>query len=276
MACIIDCCVPTHSSTESAPTPLVSSMTRATPSSPRSETMSVAPNSRASCCRFSCRLITMIRSAPICLAERTPSRPTAPSPTTTTVDPGLTLAASAANQPVPSTSDVVSRQLVRRNVWRRHQRPVCQRHAQHRRLRPGHELAMDARGLIAVPAVGAGVVGGGKRADDKLPRLERLNRAAHFLDDAAIFVTHRRGPLDRLKAAIGPQVRPAHARGRNSDHRIGRLDDLRSFAVLNADVAGAVENGSFHDLSPYSGLAAKSADTSTIIRSMDGTAISGS
>ena len=30
----------------------------------------------------------MIRSAPICLAERTPSRPTAPSPTTTAVDPG--------------------------------------------------------------------------------------------------------------------------------------------------------------------------------------------
>jgi hypothetical protein len=137
---------------------------------------------------------------------------------------------------------------------------------------------MDARGLIAVPAVGAGVVGRGKRADDELPRLERLNRAAHFLDDAAIFVAHRRGLVDRLKPAIGPQVRPAHARGRNPDHRIGRLDDLRSFAVLKADVAGAVENGSFHDLSPYSGLAAKSADTSTIIRSMDGTrsAISGS
>ena len=71
--------------------------------------MSVAPNSRASFCRVSWRLMAMIRSAPICLAESTPSRPTAPSPTTTTVDPGFTLAASAANQPVPSTSEVVSR-----------------------------------------------------------------------------------------------------------------------------------------------------------------------
>src|SRR5207245_118734 len=38
MACIIDSCVPTHSSTESAPMPFVSSLTRATPSSPRSVT----------------------------------------------------------------------------------------------------------------------------------------------------------------------------------------------------------------------------------------------
>src|SRR3954464_12616022 len=51
----------------------------------------------------------MIRSAPICLADSTPISPTAPSPTTTTVEPGLTLAASAANQPVPSTSEVASR-----------------------------------------------------------------------------------------------------------------------------------------------------------------------
>ena len=51
----------------------------------------------------------MIRSAPICFADSTPSSPTAPSPTTTTVAPGFTLAASAANQPVPITSDSASR-----------------------------------------------------------------------------------------------------------------------------------------------------------------------
>src|SRR5438445_2916625 len=43
--------------------------------------------------------------SPICLAESTPSRPTAPSPTTTTVAPGSTFAPSAANQPVPITSE---------------------------------------------------------------------------------------------------------------------------------------------------------------------------
>jgi hypothetical protein len=75
--------------------------------------MAVAPNARASSCRAARRLIAMIRSAPICLAESTPRRPTAPSPTTTTVLPGRTFAASAANQPVPKTSEVVSRLGIR-------------------------------------------------------------------------------------------------------------------------------------------------------------------
>src|SRR5688572_8817067 len=78
MACIIDSCVPTHSRTESAPTPFVSCLMRSTPSSPRSVTVSVAPNSRASCCRDACRLMAMTRSAPICFADNTPSNPTAP------------------------------------------------------------------------------------------------------------------------------------------------------------------------------------------------------
>src|SRR5438876_7733443 len=82
---------------------------RATPSSPRWVTISVAPNSRASFCRDSLRLMAMIRLAPICLAESTPRSPTAPSPTTTTVLPGFTLAALAANQPVPMTSESASR-----------------------------------------------------------------------------------------------------------------------------------------------------------------------
>ena len=51
MACVIDSFVPTHSSTASAPTPLVSCFIRATPSSPRSEMMCVAPYSSASSCR---------------------------------------------------------------------------------------------------------------------------------------------------------------------------------------------------------------------------------
>src|SRR5437667_12676533 len=51
----------------------------------------------------------MLRSAHICLAQSTPSNPTAPSPTTATVAPGFTLAASAANQPVPMTSESVSK-----------------------------------------------------------------------------------------------------------------------------------------------------------------------
>src|SRR6266540_220017 len=57
MACIIDSWVPTASITEWAPSPSVRSLILATPSSPRSSTMSVAPNSRASLCRGSWRLM---------------------------------------------------------------------------------------------------------------------------------------------------------------------------------------------------------------------------
>ena len=65
MACSMDSAVPTASQTASAPTPSVSSITLATPSSPRSVTMSLAPNSRAIFCRDSWRLMAMTRLAPI-------------------------------------------------------------------------------------------------------------------------------------------------------------------------------------------------------------------
>src|SRR4029453_9434376 len=72
--------VPTPSMTESAPSPPVSSLILATPSSPRSSTMSVAPYSRASCWRGWWRLMAMMRSAPSWLAASTARRPTRPSP----------------------------------------------------------------------------------------------------------------------------------------------------------------------------------------------------
>ncbi len=89
----MDSCVPTHSRTESAPTPPVNSLTRSIPAAPRSATMSVAPKSRANSCRLLCRLITMMRSARISFAARTPISPTAPSPTTATT--GIVLHSSA-------------------------------------------------------------------------------------------------------------------------------------------------------------------------------------
>src|SRR5690606_41653664 len=52
--------------------------------------------------------IAMTRSAPWREAASTAHRPTAPSPTTTTVSPGATRALTAACQPVPMTSDSVS------------------------------------------------------------------------------------------------------------------------------------------------------------------------
>src|SRR6266550_626985 len=84
-------------------------------------------------------------------------------------------------------------QVVRRNARRGHERPFLQRHAYHRRLRPQHPLAIHARRLVTGLAMRTGVVGSGKRADDELAWLDRPDRAADLLDDAAVFVTHRRG-----------------------------------------------------------------------------------
>src|ERR671916_694888 len=204
MACIIDSCVPTASTTECAPSPSVMSLIRATPSSPRSVTMSVAPNSSASFCRDSWRLIAMIRSAPSCLAASTAQRPTAPSPTTATVLPGPASAATAPKQPV------------------------------------------DAGRLVAGPADLAGAVRREERADDELVRLDQTHLAADLLDDADVLVAHRCRLRHRVGAAVGPEVRAAHAGRREPDEGVGRLDDRRVRALLGTHVPGAVKHGSSH------------------------------
>src|SRR5215217_9035758 len=63
-------------------------------------------------------------------------------------------------------------------------------------------------------------------------------------------MAHRRRPVDRLDAAVGPQVRAAHAGRRDPDNGVRRLDDRRVRALLEAHVSGAVKNRSSHDLSP--------------------------
>src|SRR5438445_7983098 len=104
----------------------------------------------------------MILSAPICLADSTPSKPTAPSPTTTTVEPGFNVRRIGGK---PSGAhNVGERQqarhhLARRNVRGSHQGAVSEWHAQQRRLRRADELRVLARGLITDLAVGTGVVG---------------------------------------------------------------------------------------------------------------------
>src|SRR5207249_1653632 len=79
-----------------------------------------------------------------------------------------------------------------------------------------------------------------------LARPDRLHRLADFLDDAAVLVPHRRRLGHRADAAIGPQVRPAHTRERDSDDGIGRLNDLRGLALLEPHIARAVENSALH------------------------------
>ena len=83
---------PTHSNTRWLPSPPVRSRTFSTPSSPRSATTSVAPNSAPRSVRSLWWPIRMMRSAPSRLAASTADSPTAPSPITVTVVRGSTLA----------------------------------------------------------------------------------------------------------------------------------------------------------------------------------------
>ena len=165
----------------------------------------------------------MIRSAPICFAESTPSSPTAPSPTTTTVAPGLTFAASAANQPVPITSERASR-LGIMSLWGTSRVATSVPSASGTRMRGAWRaddgLEALTRRLIPVPAVRTGVVGGEERPDHELTGLERRDAASDLLDDAAILVSHRNRGRSRLNAAVRPQVGPA-------DARCGQTDDAR-------------------------------------------------
>ena len=78
------------------------------PSSPRSATTSVAPNSSPRSVRSLCRPIKMICSAPSRFADRTAHRPTAPSPMTVTVVLRPTPAVTAQWWPVGNTSESVS------------------------------------------------------------------------------------------------------------------------------------------------------------------------
>src|SRR5882672_9105271 len=124
----------------------------------------------------------MIRSAPICLAESTPSNPTAPSPTTATVEPGLTLAASAANQPVPMTSESVSKLGIKSSDGIPGVATKVPSASGTRSRRAADQLAVLTGRLIAGLAVWAGVVGGEERTDDELTSLDRRDRAADLLD----------------------------------------------------------------------------------------------
>src|SRR5437879_2138161 len=132
------------------------------------------------------------------------------------------------------------------NLRRGHKRAVRQRDTQHRCLRAAHELSLLAGGLIAGAAVRTRIVGCEERADDELAGSERPDSAADLFDDAAIFMSHRRRLSDGLKAAIGPQVRPADARRRYPDDSVRRLDDRGGVALLETKIAGAVENSSSH------------------------------
>ena len=132
----------------------------------------------------------MIRSAPSCLAARTPSRPTAPSPTTATVCP----AGLGGDGGEPAGAEHVRGGQQRRDqvgvghAGGRDEGAVGQRDPRVLGLgaRDGTGSTVHAVRLVAGLADLAGVVGGEERADDEVADLDVPDVRADLLDDADV------------------------------------------------------------------------------------------
>ena len=126
-------------------------------------------------CRGACRLIAIICSAPSCLAASTASSPTAPSPTTATAFPGPAWAATAANHPVPSTSEAASNDGISSASGWSGVATRCHQPTQSAQIQTGHRswrrAGAERMGLVASLADLAGVVGGEEGSDDNWPGL---------------------------------------------------------------------------------------------------------
>src|SRR6266849_10707768 len=137
-------------------------------------------------------------------------------------------------------------QVFRRNLGGGHQGTVRKRDAEHTCLRSADKLAVLTGRLVASMTVGTGVIGGEERTDDELARLDRGDGAADLLNNAAVLVPHWGGLENRVDSAVWPQVRAAHACGRDPNDYIGRLDNLRRFTLLETQVSRSVKNCSSH------------------------------
>jgi hypothetical protein len=107
--------------------------------------------------------------------------------------------------------------------------------------------AVQARGLQALLAELAGVVGVLERRDDEVALAHARDVRAGLLDDAEELVADRPALLLRRHAAVRPEVAAADARPDDADHGVGRRDQLRVGHRLHADVAGAVDESRSHE-----------------------------
>src|SRR4029078_11194039 len=91
---------------------------------------------------------------------------------------------------------------------RRDERAVGERDPEELRLRAerAHRHGVDAAGLVARLADLARVVRREERSDDEVADLHVPHLAADLLDDAEVFVAHRRRPAAVVLAALRPEV----------------------------------------------------------------------
>ena len=215
---------------------------RCSPSSPRSATTWVAPNRSAIFWRGSCRDIATTRSAPSWLRRQHAAQADR---AVTDDDGGGAGAHPGRDRGVPAGGHHVGQRQQRRD------HPLV-----------GHPVGLDQRAvglvdqgvlpLAAVgeplvparrghpgPAVRAGVVAVARTArSTKSPGLKPRTSVPTSSMTPTHLVADRVARVDRVLAAVGPQVGAADAAGHHLDDGLGGLVDGRDGALLEADVAG--------------------------------------
>ena len=229
--------MPTHSSTWWAPPPVIS-RTRATASSPRSVTTSVAPKPRAISSRSGW---WPSDDDPLRAQAMGGEHPAEPDGAVADDHGGAALGSRTTGRRVVAGAHHVGEGgdgggqagVGEVNlVGQRHQGAVGER-------RP-HRLALAAVVLAAPVAAGAGTRSAGRRgsrrrcrrsrrtARSPLARADRAHVGADGLDDAHELVAGpARPPVDLQLAAVGPQVAAADAGVGHAHERVGRLADRR-------------------------------------------------
>src|SRR5439155_262580 len=105
-------------------------------------------------------------------------------------------------------------------------------------LRQGNPVGMAAHHDNLLGAEAA-------RGDDGAD-LQGADARADRLDVADRLVAHAAGGLARLHQLVRPEIAAADAGTADGDERVGRLDQAGVGDVLDADVAGAVQDGCAH------------------------------
>ena len=132
------------------------------------------------------------------------------------------------------------------------ERAVGQRHAHRLGLAAADavacpEAAVPARGLQALAAEVAGAVRPGERCDDEVAGRQGRDLGADLLDDADELVAHRASAGGRRQVVVRVQVAAADAGAHDPHDRVGRLHDDGVGNVLDPDVAGAVHESCSHE-----------------------------
>jgi hypothetical protein len=141
-------------------------------------------------------------------------------------------------------------------VAQRDEGAVGERDADELRLRraegePGAVLRPEVRDVVARRlhadlAVRAGVVADREGADDEVTGAQAAHVGADLLDDADQLVADGAGLGDLVDAPVGPQVGAAYAGRDDADDCVRRGQNRGVGDVVEADVAGGVQDGRLH------------------------------